>query len=358
MNYRTVVLHAEEDLGVTGTKTIDVNVKDPISALTFQTRITFVGGAARLIPEPDVFSKIELVDGSDVLMALSGSEIAALSFYEGNKQIDWAATNLIDETVEGYLRVNFGRFFRDPLLAFDPTKFRNPQLKFTYNAAAVLAAATHVYLRVIAECFDEKTPALIGFLQMKEFHSYLGAASAYEYIDLPTDLTLRKLYLQTKKFGSAHFQNLIGVKLDEDNDKRIPFDLLTHDWMDMQVQEFGRCHQNTYELCEGGNTPVWGAPCNLENSNLMNASADRNIWASIMTGGKFAHISSTTTDLGVGELSGALPYFVHCYPFGDQMDIDDWYDVTRVGALRFRIYSGITGASCTYNTILQQLRRY
>ena len=357
MKYRTTTLLAEENLVTSGTKTIDVNIGDVITALQFQARITFSTGA-RLIPEPDVFSKIELVDGSDVLMSLSGAQMVALAFYEGMKQIDWAATNLTASTEEGYLKVNFGRFLRDPVLAFAPKKFKNPQLKVTYNAAAVQALATPVYLRVVAECFDEKAVSPVGFLQMREFNSYVGAATTYKYIDLPTDLVLRKLYLQTKNFGAAHFQNLTSVKLDEDNDKRIPFDILVRDWMDMQLAEFGRCHQYVGAYGNGASYPVWGAPCNVENFNVMNASAQAAIQVSTGTGGKFSFDTASATNILIGELSGSLPYFVHCYPFGDQMDMADWYDVTKIGALRFRVYSGTAGASCTYNTILQQLRKY
>ena len=357
MKYRTTTLLAEENLSTSGTKTIDVNIGDVITALQLQTRITFSTGA-RLIPEPDVYSKIELVDGSDTLLSLSGAQIAALSFYEGMKQIDWAATNLTSSTEEGYLRINFGRFLRDPVLAFAPKKFKNPQLKITYNAAAVQAAATPVYLRVIAECFDEKAVSPVGFLQMREFNSYVGSASAYKYIDLPTDLVLRKLYLQTKGFGISHTALLTSVKLDEDNDKRIPFDILTKDWMNMQLMEFGRCHQYLGAYTSGASYPVWGAPCNVENFNCMNASAQNAVQATTGTGGKFSFDASTSTQIVIGALEGSLPYYVHCYPFGDQMDMADWYDVTRIGALRFRVYSGASGASCTYNTILQQLRKY
>ena len=348
---------AEENLSTSGTKTIDVNIADPISAFVFQTRITFVTGA-RLTPEPSVYSKIELVDGSDVLMALSGTQMAALAFYEGYKQINWAACNLTNETEEGFLRVNFGRKLWDTMLALDPKKFRNLQLKVTYNTATVAASATPVYLRVLAECFDEKVISPMGLLVNKEFHSYTGGASTYQYIDLPTDLMLRKLFLQTKGFGIAHTALLTSMRLSEDNDKRVPFDILTWDLMDRELAEFGRCHQYVGAYGNDASYPVFGAPCNVENFNVMNASAQHAIQATTGTGGKFSFATSSATEIVIGELSGSLPYFVHCYPFGDQMDPDDWYDVSKVGSLRFRVYSGASGASATYHTILQQLRKY
>lgn len=357
MKYRTATILAEENLSTSGTKTINIDVKDPISALIFQTRLT-VSTGARLTPEPSVYSKIELVDGSDVLMSLSGTEMAALAFYEGHPQINWAACNLTSETEEGFLRVYFGRKLWDTLLALDPKRFRNLQLKVAYNAATVQALATPVYLRVLAECFDEKVITPMGLLVNKEFHSYVGGASTYQYIDLPTDLILRKLFLQTKGFGIAHTALLTSIKLSEDNDKRIPFDILTWDLMDRELAEFGRCHQYLGAYTNNASYPVWGAPCNVENFNCMNASAQNAVQATTGTGGKFSFAASTATQIVIGELSGSLPYFVHCVPFGDQQDPDDWYDATKIGSLRFRVYSGASGASATYNTILQQLRKY
>lgn len=357
MNYRTVTLHAEEDLDASGTKTIDINVKDPITTLILPFRLTVATGA-RLIPEPDAMSKIELVDGSEVILSLSGSEMAALSFYEGNHQINVSAENLTTQTQRGHLMVNFGRFAKDPVYALDPTKFRNLQLKVTYDVTAVQALATDLYLAVLAECFDEKEISPVGYLRHTQLHSYVGGATTYEYIDLPTDLLIRKLYLQTKNFGAAHFQNLTSVKLSEDNDKKIPFDISVYDWMDKELREFGRCFQYFGAYTSGASNPVFGAPCNVENSNCMNASAQNAVQVVTVTGGKFAFAASTTTQIVLGVLSGSLPYYVHCYPFGDQMDEADWYDVTKIGSLILRVYSGANGASCTYNTLLQQLRRY
>ena len=357
MKYRTTTLYALTNEGTAGTKTIDINVADPISALIFLGKITMSTGA-RLIPEPDVMSKIELVDGSDVILSLSGTEMAALGFYEGHPFIDWASCSTVSDTEEGYLRYDFGRKLWDPLLALDPKRFKNPQLKITFNTAAVQAAATPFYLSVIAECFDEKAIAPVGFLSAREHHSYVGGATTWEYIDLPTDQVLRKLYLQTKDFGAAYSQLLTEAKLDEDNGKRIPFDLLAEDWADLDIAKFGRLHQYCGALSAGASYPNYGAPCIAENANVVNASAQGAFQCTLITGGKFAFAAGASNYVMIGELSGALPYFVYCYPFGDQDDPDDWYDTTKVGSLRFIVESGSVGASATYNTIVQQLRKY
>jgi len=358
MNYRTVKIHASENLGVTGTKVIPLNVKDPITALLFPCSI-YTDAALRLAPEASAFTKIEIVDGSDVLLELSGTEMAALAFYEGQKVFDGLAGDRYDVTIPFRLRIPFGRYFLDPELALDPKQFRNPQLKITFNTHLVEATAKDLYFSCLAECFDEKVISPMGFLRMTQLHSYTGAATAYEYINLPTDLLIRKLYLQTKNFSGGPAGNLTDVKLSEDNDKRIPFELDDTEWSLKDAAEFGRCSQIVYTLCGGwAVNPFFAIPGDNEQLLVGNIAATRAIMRQRQIGCGYSCISDTTADIAAGEVSGTLPFQVYCYPFGNQMDMADWYDVTKVGSLVWRVQSGATGASCTYNTILQQLRRY
>jgi len=358
MNYRTAVILPLKTLGASGTEVIDINVKDPISALRFEVAWTSHSSGEYLYPILDVFSKIELVDGSDVLMSLSGTELAALHFYEGNPFIFVEAGNLWSNTSKMHLQVNFGRFFRDPLLALDPTKFRNPQLRITYNRVTPHASASALTLEVTAELFDEKVISPIGFLRATQFHSYSPAATTYEYIDLPTDLPIRKLYLQTREFGQAAANLLTDVKLSEDNDKRIPFDMTDTNWANLCAMKWGALYQSFWANTRGSSAYVFCAPCKGETVAALNTTDDVGVRVVGMSGGCFTFAADVTTDIIEGVLKGFLPYFVYCYPFGDEGDPADWYDVTRVGSLRLRVQSGSASVGAINNTILQQLRRY
>lgn len=359
MNYRTAVILPLKTLEETAsTEVIDLNVRDPITALRFEAIWTSYSAGVRLYPELDVFSKVELVDGSDVLFSLSGTELAALLFYEGNPFIYCDTGNLMSEAMSLHLQYNFGRFFRDPMLAFDPTKFRNPQLRIAYNPAAPHASATSLQLEVTAELFDEKIISPIGFLRATEFHSYAPGTSEYEYIDLPTDLPIRKLYLQARRFGSAATQLLTDVKLSEDNDKRIPFEMTDTNWANLCGQKYGALFQNFWANAEGGSYFFYAAPCKYETVAAINTTSAGALKATTFSGGQFLFASGTTTDVAHGILRGFLPYHTYCYPFGDENDPADWYDVTKIGSLRLRVQSGTASDGATNNTILQQLRRY
>lgn len=357
MNYRTVKIMASEALGASGTKLIPILIKDPITALFFGFEYT-TGAGERIAPELAAFTKIELVDGSDVFMSLSGTEIAALHFYDGHPFINAGASNMASTSGNGWFRHYFGRFFRDPELAFDPTKFRNPVLKITWDATAMNANATDITLEILAECFDEKIISPIGFLQSREYHSYVGGVSTHEYIDLPTDLWLRRLFIQTVAPGLSTAALLTNVKLSEDNDKRIPLDILRVDLENKNGIEFGVCHQNMWVNPRGAVAWIFTAPTSWMMPALLNTTGTTVFYIVGVTGGRLSLASATTTDVITGGITGTLPYQVYCIPFGDKVDIADWFDVTKVGSLRLDVHCGASGASCTYNTILQQLRRY
>jgi len=217
---------------------------------------------------------------------------------------------------------------------------------------------TKVELDCVAECFDEKVISPIGFLRHSLLHSYVGASETYEYIDLPTDLLVRKLYLQARHWEGASITNLNSVKLSEDNDKRVPFDLTAEEWAHKCGMEFGEIEVMFYMKPAGSGYPMYLAPCHMESYNAISENNNQFIYGAYGGGGFFPFTAASTSHVCKGSVRGFLPFFHWCYAFGDQQKIEDWYDVTRVGSLKLRIKSGTDGASTTYNTLLQQLRRY
>jgi hypothetical protein len=76
-----------------------------------------------------------------------------------------------------------------------------------------------------------------------------------------------------------------------------------------------------------------------------------------MRGGVFSLYNSATAWFQ-GIANGYLPRHCVQFPFGDQADLNDWYDVTKKGSVQLRLESGTAGASGTGAVILQQLRKY
>lgn len=358
MNYRTATLQATKALGQSATTLIDINLVDPISALMFNCSLTLLTGS-RIAPAPEIFSKIELIDGSDVLLSLSGTELDALHFFErGKVSVDFVENN-ISTTNYFNLMVLFGRKLWDTELAFDPKKFTNPQLRITHDCTLAQTLASALSVEIWAECFDEKTISPSGFLMNKELYSFTPVTTSYEYIDLPIDYPYRKLMVQAKSWSNPLEYMLGELKLSEDNDKKVPFDIYAHDLVTLNAYQFGEIAQ--YLKGVGNSTYYFfGAPGYSARVVGNVITTLEYIALSANEGCRAAFHTTTATSEVQGKWTGLAPYQCVVYPFGDQMDIADWYNVKgKVGSLQLRLKGGSAVPSpATTSVVLQQLRSY
>lgn len=359
MNYRTATILAEKSLTGAGTHTEDINLKDVITRIIVGVRENTGGNnmSAQIMAN---ITKIELVDGSDVLHSLNGLENQAVCIYDRRVHTMNHAGVINDSSMYGTLGIDFGRYLFDPVLAFDPTRFRNPQLKITYDVDVARTDATALLIEIKAECFDEKVVSPVGFLMTKEHYSWsLTAAGAYEYIDLPTDHPMRKLFIRGFKEKLEPWYQVIEAKLSEDNDKRIPFDwdledyqrMMKGQWLPVIEQIVGYCHG-----AAGYNKFVTPTDYYVSFQGIGN-SATAVLYLETFAKGGFLDVRSPASAYFYGIATGWLPNHTFEFPFGDPKDLDDWYDVTKVGSLRLRLKSG-TGTSGDVGVITQQLRRY
>lgn len=359
MRYRTATLMARRSVGTSGTHIEPIRIKDPITALIVTSEITTTA-IPRLMHDAGAITNFEIIDGSDVLFSLCGREAHGLQYFEGDETLGGAANNITAGTHVISFKIPFGRYKYDPLLALDPTKFMNPQIRITHNALGVEASASHHHMTIIAETFDEFKPPLIGFLQTREWHRYLTAAtSTYTYVDIPTDLPLRKLIMRPEHRGTVPTVIMAEARLSEDNDKVIPFDITVGALLDINNQDFGMCFEAAYGTGHGAGRPAFSAITGGLFFAYGNIVGTGGFALQVYAGGELGVLGATPTDYWTSECKGTAPHHMLCYPFGKQQEIEDWYDVTKLGNLRLRY---LTGAACPVlghiHTILQQLRRY
>jgi len=359
MKYRVAKILAEESLSAAGTKTIDLNVIEPISRIDLRYQVTKNSISMHKHPAADI-TKIELVDGSDVLHSLSGYENQALCIYDRRVPTMSHGQALNANSQRSIFGIDFGRFLFDPMFAFLPGKFKNPQLKVTYNSILSDTAATSPLLEVIGHMFDEKAVSPIGFLMSKEIYSATSPAStAFAYVDLPTDYPIRQMLLRGYEDAYEPWQAILEARLDEDNLKRIPFDwdieqyhqVMKGVWLAVEELLIGSCsgNPNTYYITP---TDYWATVM-----ALASADATGEHFTSIFRGGK-GSIYTTASAQFTGMARGYLPNHCIQFPFGLQQEPDDWYDVTKKGSVKLRIKGGLRGANTEFQVVLQQLRKY
>lgn len=358
MNYRTAEVLAETDVATAGVKTLDITLSDIISRLQVKFATRNPSGALT-IQETEVANlpKIELVNGSDVLYSLTGLEAQAVDFFDTLKPNQSNGSFVPNWDLVCIVNLNFGRHLWDPILALDPKKFRNLQLKIQHSEAAAVANTSENKLTVLADVFDEKVPSPVGFLMNKELRSYAGVAGAWEPTSLPTDYPHRKLIIQARQADLWTGAILAHIKLSENNDKRIPLDMdmkhmerwLESIWPPYWQHMVADLAQTTGDVLYTIPTQALTMDGNPVTSGLLDA---------VPFGYKHTIKSNVSADIGYEAfgVKGYLPHGCLCIPFGLQQDMADWYDAAGKNLI-LKIKAGEL-QSGNINIITQQLRKY
>lgn len=360
MKYRRATLLAATDLDVAGTKTIEINVNQPISRIGMEWKITKSISYMNNYAHKDI-TKIELLDGSDILHSLDGGKNQALCIFDRRVPTMKYGQCIGASSQRTFYGIDFGRYLYDPMLALDPARFNNLQLKISHNQSTSDTGATVNSLEVWADIFDEKVISPIGFLMAKCPKEYtVGASDSYDYTKLPTDHPYRKMLIQGYYSAQEPWLTIKEARLSEDNDKRVPFDLLMEEYyrerqgIDQMVQE------QLVTQIEVTERAYYVTPTDYWAGAIMQMS-DTSQTSGVAYCGRGGYLLLNAAG-GVeanGLVHGWLPN--HCWqiPFGNEQDIDDWYDVSKIGSLELRLRAGAGSVGTgTGAVILQQLRRY
>jgi len=360
MNHRITTIFAQKTFAADATEIMDINLSDPISALVFDLQIhNSAAGSMTLHPLASI-SKVEIVDGSDVLFSLSALEMDALDWYNNKSFRSNYNYGLAGGYICRYVGLQFGRKLWDPLFAFDPTKFTNPQLKFTIDLDGGGLNPTYVKVAVHALCFDEKMISPVGFMMAKEIKSWVPTGAGHEYTDMPTDHVYRKLLLKCQTAGTEPGQLITSIKLSEDQDKRVIFDQQPNDLIRMLLAGWPQVEEDYWFALNTSNRYLMIAP-----SQAVTAYGE--VWAAVAVaqdpafydgdGGRLKTIAAANPSNTQIHVRGWLPHGVFLIPFGDQDDPDDWFDVTGIKSLRadVNVFAAATGG---LQLFLEQVRTY
>lgn len=355
---RTHLLVDAESATTATTKDVDIRISDPISAIDVQFKGTNNGSVPTAHPAKMV-SKIELLDGSDVLMSVSGIQAQAAGllmfpepFYsELNYQNNVMA-------IAGY-RLMFGRKLWDRELMLDPRRFTSLQLRITHNKASGGSAPDAGSLSVLAHIFDGESLAPQGFLSLKQVRSYALTSSADEEVLIPRDNILRRLIIQSLASGKQPHDQYNKIKLSVDNDSKVLLnsaktsDLIKFLPHNPQIKEAIRVidvdSETTVYVTPTYDTHLAGNGLNASETTLF---FDESYGGTVdMTAGAAGAVDAL--------VQGKGPHGALNIPLGDQMEISDWLDVRNAEQLAAIITAGSSvGSSSTCEVIAETLRRY
>jgi len=362
MNYRLATVLAREAVAVDKTRVIDLDLIDPVSQLHIVYESTGVGAGAADGHAAKCITKIELVDGSEVLYSLSGQECQAVDFYHRGIEPANVPVYLGGMPAEMIFNLNFGRWLWDPILAFDPKKHSNPQLKITIDLNAGGVSSVGGFLTVFAHIFDQKVITPTGFLMHKEVKDYSMGSASHEYTDLPTDFPYRKLFIAAQTYGVGPEYLINTLKLTEDNDRKVPYTLTMFELLRSVVGLRPPYRENIIVSGGASGLAFYCTPCYWPRVGISQWEGSNNaktatVWQG--DGGKgFYYLEGVGNNYNI-TAEGWAPHGSVEIPFGSQMEIEDWYDVTKLGNLKLDVLS-VSGRSSSdkVQVYLQQHRKY
>lgn len=356
MNHRIATILAAEAANSASTKTIDLHLSTPISRIT----IEFKGLNSTNVPiahPAKMVSKIELVDGSDVLFSLSGIEAQALNFFTEGRMPHNVNVYVNDVYAIATYEINFGRYLWDEVLALDTRKFTNPQLKITHDKALGGSTPDAGILAIFAHIFDGKDISPAGFLMAKEQYSYTLDGTAKEMIDLATDYPYRSLMLRSLVAGRQPWQQYHDVKLSEDNDRRIVLNDLPTVSLIKLLRQWPRMSELVTVNDIDGETTIFCTP--TYETAITGSGLNANEITLLIDESYGGSFDATAGAAGSVQflVNGLNPHGAMMIPFGKQGVIEDWYDVKEVDSLRLTVTGG-SGSSGACEVIAQQMRSY
>lgn len=354
--HRIAMLFSPQDVDTAATTVVDLDLLDPVSRLFIKFKATNGDSVNADVPMANV-TKVEIVDGSDVLWTLTGKAVDAVGFYDRGKPELHSFSYVSAYGNESMLVLNFGRFPFDPMYALEPTRFRNLQLKITHDEDVCNAATTVNELTVWAEIFSGRTISPVGFFQVKEQYAYTPTVNGYEELELPTDFPIRTLYVDALIDNGYLGSELLEVRLDEDNLKNIFYDGNYSELMRIWRPYFGKYEHKIF--CYLGDT--------LTEVNTAPTQELCIVGSGLHTDHQYMSIEHQfgAVNAGIADVagnfhlycSGYMPHGIGAIPFGDRQNPEDWYDPRNIGKLRLRLQGG-AGATGTYRVLIQQVRPY
>lgn len=362
MNRRIATIENRKVLADSGEVTINLGVRDPITALMIEFRAT--NGASGNLDNPlaECVSTIELIDGGNTIFSLTGMQFAALTAYNRGYIPYWLVSEVPSNVQNLFGEVQFGRWHGDTVYAFDPSRFSNPQIRVKWNLATNTAVGASGYvtgtmtLTIRADLMiGAANPQ--GFITAKQHYSFTTAASGTEYIDLPVDRRLKGLMLQSLSDSGGGLYGLSNVKLSCDQDKFIPFDLSKTDFQRAASMKNPEFHYKHCFYASNGDT-IYPLLKQDEAYSLMIESGDmvlsvvNNGIGKAVIGLYNAGSAYTTDKMSTGEVSGWSPFHTGYMDMGEYDDPSSWLDVSSFRSARLELTEN--AASSTASAVLVQ----
>ena len=360
---RQPYLRRDHRLGDAGVHIEEINIKDPI--MDFFVKMEATNGSTSNVENSmiDVLDSIQIVDGSDVLWALDSEEILANQFYHYKESQHLGIDETADVVQSTVFKIPLGIGRMHPEVAFDPTRFANPQLVLEWDLENIRAVDVDGFvtdsldLTIMADVIDEAPTRPTGYLMTKQITEFLTTVGDHR-IELPVDYPYRTMYLRTFKDAVCPQAYIEKAEHSINEQKYRPFDIYMDDWTDWLKEWYGQWHQGSWYVVA------------LSATEDRNPYLRNNISAALGTSDAGAVILLLSFDNALinmtnqlaaeaeihAKVDGSLPFGTWAWPYGDPESPEEWLKLEYTDKSRL-IVTGLL-ADSTAQVFLTQHRMY
>ena len=302
-------------------------------------------------------SKLEVLDGSDVLHSLSFRQEQARDYFLTGRlpfqQLSQAKDAIVIEEADIY----FGRFPGDREFYLDTSRFSNAQLALTH-ALTVSASAGFVsgdgYLTVIAKLIEEGALPCRGFIMSKQADAYTTLGTGYRTTDLPLKNDYQSLMFGALETLIEPDVDISNYKLTRNDDSFVDFNLSATQILQENMRRLPQATQKINILPD--TTFSWLGDLYGRLVGRINLAGTTG--KAVLTALAGEKLSGTMTTGETAEISavsrGYCPHSFLEWVFGDGREVDDYFKVA--GLSKAELIATDAAAGGAYTVVTNQLR--
>lgn len=354
------------DIGTSGTKTYNLDFQDPISELDLFFEAT--NGATSNIASPieRCISKIEIVDGGKVMWDAPGEVALALFAHDAGQMPYTYISEIANDAINQVIPIRFGRWLWDRDFAFNPLRFNHPQLRFTFNEAAVNTAGATGFVSdswkfSLTVRLMEGLSAPPHFLNCRNIETFTSAASGIKRVELPVDMPIRYLISRAYESGTSYTSTWTNHKLSVNGGQYVPFDLPATDFVNIIHSALPPLSRRV--KANVADNTAWVTYMGSNHWTVLVGSNYEYIYDCEIYGDGRIHMYITKHD-GTGGITSRQAFIdatgwgmhnTYMWPFGERYSPDDWFVPPPQGTLDLFVTEGNDTADC--DICLQQVYR-
>ena len=218
--------------GATGSATFDLPEKGFLPQVNLTVASTPLAVTNPAIPIADQLTRIEIIDGGNVIKSLTGNQVKALAAYWGIQNIATQEGQLTAVETYDWFPLQLGALIDGINYAPDMSQFSNPQLRVTWDCSItttrfgmVCDAITTPAMKfsLLCEMIRDSKSYQHGYIKSTILKEFTQVVSTQQTIDVPRGRPLLGLGIEAGYAAKLFYNDVAEIELNMDNGAWVPF---------------------------------------------------------------------------------------------------------------------------------------